>query len=106
MARAERPLLHQVEVDAATDEARRALFPAGAALTFADLEQPGREPVLDALRAAGPHACLGLHVARLETRIALEEILDGLPGLRLVDHAPPGGFAFRRPAAMVLAWDR
>jgi cytochrome P450 len=54
----------------------------------------------------GPHACLGLHVARLETRIALEEILDGLPGLRLADHASPGGFAFRRPAAMVLAWHR
>jgi cytochrome P450 len=53
----------------------------------------------------GPHTCLGLHVARLETRVALEQILARLPGLRLTGHEPPSGFAFRRPAVMHLAWD-
>jgi cytochrome P450 len=37
----------------------------------------------------GPHTCLGLHVARLETRIALEQVLARLPGLRLTGHEPP-----------------
>jgi cytochrome P450 len=53
----------------------------------------------------GPHTCLGLHIARLETSIALGEILARLPGLRLTAHEPPSGFAFRRPAVMHLAWD-
>ncbi len=52
----------------------------------------------------GPHTCLGLHVARLETSIALGEILARLPGLRLSGYEPPSGFAFRRPAVMHLAW--
>ena len=47
-------LVHQAQVDPATDAARRARFPAGAALTFADMEQAGREPALDALREAEP----------------------------------------------------
>jgi cytochrome P450 len=52
----------------------------------------------------GPHTCLGLHVARLETSIALGEILARLPGLRLTGYEPPSGFAFRRPAFMHLGW--
>lgn len=53
----------------------------------------------------GPHACLGLHAARAESRIALEEILARLPGLRLEHVDEPGGFAFRRPATLRLGWD-
>jgi cytochrome P450 len=32
---------------------------------------------------AGPHLCLGINVARLELRVLFEEVLRGLPGLRL-----------------------
>lgn len=32
--------------------------------------------------AAGPHMCLGLHLARMESAIALNAVLDRLPGLR------------------------
>src|SRR5207249_2147396 len=33
--------------------------------------------------AWGPHMCLGLHLARMETRVALTRVLDRLPNLRL-----------------------
>ncbi len=31
----------------------------------------------------GPHYCLGVHLARLEARVAFETLLGRLPGLRL-----------------------
>lgn len=48
----------------------------------------------------GRHQCLGMHLARTELRLALEAVLDRLPGARLdPDYAPPNvvGFAFRGP---------
>ena len=33
--------------------------------------------------AWGPHMCLGLHLARMETRVALNQVLDRLPNVRL-----------------------
>jgi cytochrome P450 len=47
-------LLSQVSIDEAEDASRRARFPAGASLTFADLEEAGHEPALDRLRSAEP----------------------------------------------------
>jgi cytochrome P450 len=47
-------LLQQAEVDAGTDAARRERFPAGAGITFADLEDAGGEVALDRLRDAEP----------------------------------------------------
>ena len=33
--------------------------------------------------AAGPHMCLGQHLARMEITVAVNALLDRLPGLRL-----------------------
>lgn len=52
----------------------------------------------------GEHHCLGVHLARMQTAIAIEQLIDRLPGLRLVSCEAPSGFAFRRPASMTLAW--
>jgi cytochrome P450 len=57
---------------------------------------------------AGPHACLGIGLARLELRAALEEILAALPGLRLDPGAPPPvvqGYAFRGPDRVAVRFD-
>ena len=44
----------QVELTEAEEAERRARFPAGAAIEFADLEEQGRAPALDRLREAEP----------------------------------------------------
>ena len=72
-------------------------------------DDPDRFDVLRPARAHvafgfGIHACLGMHLARMETRIALECLLDRLPGLRL--DPDPGmevairGLSFRSPIAL------
>ena len=56
--------------------------------------------------AQGPHACVGLHLARLETQLALESALDRWPGLRLdPDATPPTGVVFRKPRRLPVTWD-
>lgn len=52
----------------------------------------------------GEHHCLGVHLARMQTSIAIEHLIDRLPGLRLTSCEPPSGFAFRRPPSMTIAW--
>jgi cytochrome P450 len=55
--------------------------------------------------AQGPHACVGLHLARLEAAAALEAVLDGWPGVHLADGAtPPSGVVFRKPRSVPVAW--
>ncbi len=52
---------------------------------------------------SGPHMCLGMHLARMETRVALEAILERLPDLRLDPEAPQPrivGSVFRSPEAL------
>lgn len=56
--------------------------------------------------SSGEHHCLGVHLARLQTVIALEEILAAWSSLDLVSVSPPAGFAFRRPAHMVVSVTR
>jgi cytochrome P450 len=58
--------------------------------------------------AFGPHTCLGMHLARMESCVALEAILDRLPGLRLADAVAPveiTGMTFRAPLRLPVVWD-
>jgi cytochrome P450 len=53
--------------------------------------------------ALGPHTCLGMHLARMETTVAMETILDRLPNLRLdpaADDVHIRGRAFRSPQSL------
>ena len=52
----------------------------------------------------GVHHCLGFNLARLQGTLAVEAILERLPGLELVDAPEPNGFAFRRPERLRLRW--
>ncbi|MFK0158691.1 cytochrome P450 [Streptomyces sp. NPDC090493] len=70
-----------------------------------DVRRP--EARLQLAFAHGPHHCLAAHLARLETRIALQRLLERLPGLRLDPQRPatPHGLVFRKPAALHVLWD-
>ncbi|OBK74028.1 cytochrome P450 [Mycobacterium sp. 1274761.0] len=52
--------------------------------------------------AAGEHTCLGLHLARMETRVALECLLDRLTDIKLIGDDDPHihGQPFRSPTAL------
>lgn len=57
--------------------------------------------------AQGPHVCIGVHLARLEARIALWQLLEQLPGLRLDPDRPTEirGLVFRKPPELWVRWD-
>jgi cytochrome P450 len=59
-----------------------------------------RAPAPHASFGSGPHMCLGMHLARMETRVALDAVLDRLHDLRLDPDAPRPkivGSLFRSP---------
>ena len=64
---------------------------------------PGRQLAF----AHGPHFCLGVHLARLEARIAVQAMLEQLPGLHLDPRSPsaPSGLVFRKPAGLSVCWN-
>jgi len=56
--------------------------------------------------AQGPHACLGLHLARMETVAAISGLLALAPALQLDlgRSEAPAGLIFRKPAALWVRW--
>jgi cytochrome P450 len=59
-----------------------------------------REPRSHMAFAYGNHVCLGMHLARMETRVALDAVLDRLPNVRLDPDAEDvhiTGLGFRAP---------
>jgi cytochrome P450 len=56
--------------------------------------------------AHGPHACIAMHLARLETHTALQQLLCRLPALRLDPACPaePRGLVFRKPPELHVRW--
>jgi cytochrome P450 len=53
--------------------------------------------------AAGPHLCLGMHLARMETKVVVNALLDRLPDLRIDPAAEAPyitGMTFRAPPAL------
>jgi cytochrome P450 len=52
----------------------------------------------------GEHHCIGFHLARLQTVIALEEITQRLGRLSMTSYQAPEGFAFRRPGHLTMGW--
>ncbi|MDT4947243.1 MAG: hypothetical protein QOH14_3976 [Pseudonocardiales bacterium] len=71
-----------------------------------------RDPKQHVSFGTGPHLCLGMHLARLETAIAVEALLDRLPDVRLdqdeaqrVDAHIHGDLMFRSPNHLPVVWD-
>jgi cytochrome P450 len=55
----------------------------------------------------GIHQCLGRNVARLEIRVAIEEIFGRLPGVRLAEEDVVFGQGQNwGPTALHLTWDQ
>lgn len=68
-----------------------------------DRFDPTRKNITHLTFGGGPHLCLGMHLARMESTVAINALLDRLPDLRLDPNAPPPhivGVAFRSPAAL------
>jgi cytochrome P450 len=54
--------------------------------------------------ARGPHACLGIHLARLETTAAVEALLESSPHPEAAGLDPVTGLVFRVPETVNVAW--
>jgi cytochrome P450 len=56
--------------------------------------------------ARGPHTCLGIHLATLQTALGLQRLIERLPTLTLDQSAStaPAGLIFRKPERVVAHW--
>jgi cytochrome P450 len=70
-----------------------------------------RDPQQHVAFGFGPHMCLGMHLARMETRVLLDAVFDRLPGLRVdadrwtADDAHIHGDIFRSPTVLPVVFD-
>jgi cytochrome P450 len=118
----ETPLLTVARVATEDVELGGVKIPAGGFVAVslgAANRDPGRYPdpdAFDIFRDAqqhisfgdGPHRCLGMHLARLETSVLLNEVLDRLPNLRLDPAAEDPhihGMIFRSPPDLPVRFD-
>ena len=55
----------------------------------------------------GPHACIGVHLARAETVAAVNAVLDMCPHLEMntASTTAPAGLIFRKPAMVTGRWE-
>lgn len=70
-----------------------------------DIERPLKP---HASFGSGPHLCIGMHLARMEMRTAVDAVLDRLPGVRLdpdADEPWITGLLFRTPTAVPVVFD-
>jgi cytochrome P450 len=68
-----------------------------------DRFDPTRKNFAHLTFGGGPHVCLGMPLARMETTVAINALLDRLPDLHLDPTAPApviNGVAFRSPATL------
>ena len=66
-----------------------------------------RKPQQHLAFAFGPHMCLGMHLARMETTVVINAVLDRLPDVRLADperDPHPTGLVFRAPSSLPVAF--
>ncbi|MBI2169443.1 MAG: cytochrome P450 [Actinobacteria bacterium] len=66
-----------------------------------------REPQQHLAFAFGPHMCLGMHLARMETTVVMNRVFDRLPEVRVDPDAPPPhitGMTFRSPPTLPVVW--
>lgn len=66
-----------------------------------------REPQGHLAFGSGAHVCLGIHFARMELRVAMEQILNRLADLRFADDIEPGqitGLGQRSPAHLPVSF--
>jgi len=113
----EAPLLSIMRTATRDTEVEGVAIPAGAAIGVhlgAANRDPARWPDpdrFDVFRAqkphlafaVGPHVCMGMHLARMETRVLLETLFDRLPGLRLdpaAEDVHVSGLLFRSPQTL------
>ena len=74
----------------------------------ADAFDINRQSTAHVAFASGPHMCLGMHLARMETKVAIDRVLDRLSNLRLDPDADPPyitGMTFRAPPRLDVVFD-